>query len=112
MSKTLYRIVQEALTNIRKYAQATQVNIQLSTTKDDVNLVIEDDGQGFDPNQQSNTGFGLQGMRERVAAVGGTLRLETEPGDGCRIIIQSPLHNHANQTEGNSNGSLAYLQST
>lgn len=112
MRKTLYRIVQEALTNIRKYAQATQVNVQLSTTANDVNLVIEDDGQGFDPNQQSNTGFGLQGMRERVAASSGTLQLETEPGNGCRISIQVPLQKYAEQTEGSVDGASVYLQGT
>ncbi|MBW4491421.1 MAG: sensor histidine kinase [Trichocoleus desertorum ATA4-8-CV12] len=98
MSKTLHRIVQEALTNIRKHAQATQVNIQLSTTAIDVNLVIEDNGQGFDPNQQSN-GFGLQGMRERVAAISGTLQLETKPEGGCRIIVKLPLQNHPERHE-------------
>jgi signal transduction histidine kinase len=96
--KALHRIVQEALTNIRKYAQATQVNIRLSTTATDVNLVIEDNGQGFDPNQQSN-GFGLQGMRERVAAVGGVLQLETEPGSGCCIIVKIPLQHHSERNE-------------
>lgn len=101
MSKTLHRSVQEALTNIRKYAQATQVNIQLSTTATDMNLVIEDNGRGFDANQQSN-GFGLQGMRERVAALSGTLHLETEPGSGCRIIIKIPLQHHPERSERHS----------
>lgn len=111
MRKTLHRTVQEALTNIRKHAQATQVNIQLSTTANDVNLVIEDNGQGFDANQQSD-GFGLQGMRERVAAVSGTLQLETEPGSGCRIIVKLPLQHHPERTERNlSNAQSLTLES-
>ncbi|UBF26166.1 sensor histidine kinase [Kovacikia minuta CCNUW1] len=111
MRKTLYRIVQEALTNIRKYAQATQVNIQLSTTATDVNLVIEDNGQGFDASQQSN-GFGLQGMRERVAASSGTLQLETEPGRGCHIIVKIPFQHHSARTERNlSNAQSLTLES-
>ncbi|MFB2879423.1 sensor histidine kinase [Floridanema aerugineum] len=91
MSKTLYRIVQEALTNIRKHAQATQVNIKLSTTPDYVNLIVEDNGQGFNPELQHDAGFGLQGMRERVAARSGIWQLETEPGAGCRIIVKLPI---------------------
>lgn len=87
IAKTMYRIVQEALTNIFKYAQATEVNIHLKTTPSWIYLTIEDNGKGFDPQQQSS-GFGLQGMQERVAAVNGQFRLKTSPGKGCRIEVQ------------------------
>lgn len=103
MSKALHRIIQEALTNIRKHAQATQVSIQLSTTSEQVNLMIQDNGRGFDPELQSGDGFGLQGMRERVAALNGVLSLATEPGAGCRIIIKLPLHSYfERETKGDS----------
>jgi two-component system, sensor histidine kinase and response regulator len=97
VSKALYRIVQEALTNISKYAQATQVEIHLVTTDnarlDSSNLIkltIVDNGQGFN-DRQSATGFGLQGMQERVAALDGEFHLTTSPGAGCQIQIELPL---------------------
>jgi two-component system, sensor histidine kinase and response regulator len=89
-SKTLYRVVQEALTNTSKYAEATQVEIQLLTTDALVCLTFKDNGKGFDRNQE-NSGFGLQGMQERVAALNGDFRLTTKPGSGCQIEIEIPL---------------------
>ncbi len=88
--KTLYRIVQEALTNICKYAQATEVKIQVVATNDSVNLLVEDNGKGFSVNEK-RTGFGITGMQERVAALEGYFHLETEPGSGCRITVELPL---------------------
>ena len=90
VAKTLYRIVQEALTNISKHARATEVQIQLSTTKEWVYLTVEDNGKGFDLNQ-NRSGFGLQGIQERVAAVKGHFQLKTSPGNGCRIVVEIPL---------------------
>jgi two-component system, sensor histidine kinase and response regulator len=97
VSKALYRIVQEALTNISKYAQATQVQIHLVTADNDladgshfINLTIADNGQGFNC-QQSAAGFGLQGMQERVAALDGEFHLTTSPGAGCQIRVKLPL---------------------
>jgi two-component system, sensor histidine kinase and response regulator len=97
VSKALYRIVQEALTNISKYAQATQVQIRLVMADNDrldrsncIKLTITDDGQGFDC-QQSAAGFGLQGMQERVAALDGEFCLITSPGAGCQIQVELPL---------------------
>lgn len=87
--QALYRIVQEALTNICKYAQATAVQIQLTTQPEQVCLVIADNGQGFSKGARS-TGFGLQGMRERVAALHGEFYLETAPGSGCQITVKIP----------------------
>jgi two-component system, sensor histidine kinase and response regulator len=90
ISKTLYRIVQEALTNISKYAEATQVQIQLATTNDLIYMKIADNGRGFDRHQQA-PGFGLQGMQERVAALNGEFRLTTSPGAGCQIQVKLPV---------------------
>jgi two-component system, sensor histidine kinase and response regulator len=97
VSKALYRIVQEALTNISKYAQATQVQIDLGTTgdvlaegRDCICLTIADNGQGFN-GQQETTGFGLQGMQERVAALDGEFRLTASLGAGCQIQVELPL---------------------
>ncbi|NER90173.1 sensor histidine kinase [Moorena sp. SIO3A2] len=85
----VYRIVQEGLTNIFKYAKPTQVYIQIKTATD-LQLIIKDNGIGFSLNQNT-TGFGLQGMRERTQALGGTFKIETAPGAGCKIIAHFPL---------------------
>ncbi|MEH2242802.1 sensor histidine kinase [Nostoc sp.] len=87
----LYRIVQEALTNIYKYARATAVTVEIETTSEIVRLSVVDNGCGFDRGSSIGTGFGLQGMQERIAALGGTFTLETEPGKGCRIGVEVPL---------------------
>jgi len=86
----IYRILQESLTNIRKYAAATAVNIVVSQSTQDVQVMIEDNGQGFDLSQNA-TGFGLQGMRERTLALMGRLEIVTAPDKGCRIIATLPL---------------------
>lgn len=87
---TLYRIVQEALTNIRKHAAATEVNIQLQTIANTVQLTIRDNGRGFCL-QKASAGFGLQGMAERVAILKGTLNIKTAPMAGCQISVQLPI---------------------
>jgi signal transduction histidine kinase len=88
--KTIYRIVQEALTNISKHATATQVQIQLDNTADNVCLAIADNGRGFRLDQNT-LGFGLQSMQERAAAIGGCCNIESQPGAGCRITVKLPL---------------------
>jgi signal transduction histidine kinase len=85
----IFRITQEALTNIRKYAAATEVEISILFTPD-LFLMIRDDGKGFDPNQNM-TGFGLQGMRERAIALNGNFEIVAAIGSGCRIIAQFPI---------------------
>jgi signal transduction histidine kinase len=89
ISKALYRIVQEGLTNISKYAQATQVQIQLRTTGTQVSMAIADNGRGFDP-AQSTAGFGLRGMQERVNVLEGHFALTSAPGKGCQIQVKIP----------------------
>lgn len=85
----LYRITQEAMTNIAKHSQATQVNLNLSKTPTELELIIEDNGQGFDPTQNT-TGFGLQSMRERTEALDGLFYLTSQPGHGCRLHLNIP----------------------
>ncbi|KAF3885232.1 MULTISPECIES: sensor histidine kinase [Nostocales] len=92
VSITIYRILQEALTNISKHSAATQVTIQLQSQAGQLNLLVEDNGKGFNP-KQNTTGFGLQGMRERAAALGGTFYIFSEPGKGCRIQVVIPVIN-------------------
>ncbi len=100
---TLFRIVQEALTNIAKHAQATSVEVILERRSDHVLLVVEDDGVGFDagspPPGQS---FGLLGMQERAALVGATLQIESTAGKGTTVLLRmmtvppaAPVAEHA-----------------
>lgn len=90
IEKTIYRIVQEALTNIAKYAEATEVEIELNVTEAKVYLSVQDNGKGFKLNKNT-AGFGLKGMQERVNAVQGYLNLQASPGAGCRIVVEIPL---------------------
>lgn len=89
IAKTIYRLVQESLTNTFKYAKATEVRIELNTTSRELNLLIEDNGRGFNP-KQKHSGFGLKGMQERVATVNGRFQLTTAPNRGCRIEVKIP----------------------
>src|SRR5438132_1463788 len=98
---TLYRIVQEALTNAVKHAEAK--NLWIRAWKENLALCcsVRDDGVGFDPNQLQTSphrkGLGLIAMQERVSAIGGTLRIESRPGNGTELSIRLPLEgNHAN----------------
>ena len=88
---TIYRILQEALTNIAKHSKAETVSVKLRTFSDRLHLLIEDNGKGFDP-QQNITGFGLQGMRERVYALEGKLQISSSLDRGCSIAIDIPYH--------------------
>jgi signal transduction histidine kinase len=85
----LYRIVQEAMTNIAKHSHATQVQIHLAEQDTELELKVEDNGQGFDP-AANTTGFGLQSMRERTEALGGTFEILSQPAQGCRIHLTLP----------------------
>ena len=87
----LYRIVQEALTNIVKHAQASRVSIVITQKPGAVGAVIEDDGRGFDPDQSVDGGIGLIGMRERVALLDGSMTIEAAPGKGTTLVIEVPV---------------------
>lgn len=87
----LYRIVQEALTNVVKHAQAQSVSVVVSRTPDAAVAVVEDDGVGFDPKSTRPDGFGVEGMRERVALLDGRLRVESRAGGGTTIAAEVPL---------------------
>jgi signal transduction histidine kinase len=90
VATALYRIVQEGLTNVAKHARARKVSVLVTRKNGRVALVIEDDGVGFDPESPAE-GFGIQGMRERVDLLGGSLRLETRQGAGTTLAVEVPL---------------------
>jgi signal transduction histidine kinase len=86
----LYRIVQEALTNIVKHADASRVSILLTGKDGRVTAVIEDDGSGFDASATGDSGLGLVGMRERVSPVGGRLHIESAGDMGTTLVAEVP----------------------
>jgi signal transduction histidine kinase len=94
---TLLRAIQEGLANVQQHAEAQEVNITLSYMADQVALDIQDDGQGFDPQNpsgsgdQGNGGFGLRVMQQRVEQVGGVVIVESLPGQGTTLVIQIPI---------------------
>jgi signal transduction histidine kinase len=92
----LYRIVQELLRNVVKHAEARSVTIRLAQDASHTRLEVRDDGRGFRCSQPrsgatENSGFGLFSIRERLGKLGGTMQVETAPGEGARVIIQIPL---------------------
>jgi signal transduction histidine kinase len=90
VATAIYRIIQEALTNISKYAHANQVIIDIQTSPTAISLKVLDNGQGFIPVNNSS-GFGLQGMRERVLSLQGKFELSSAPHQGCQITAIIPF---------------------
>jgi signal transduction histidine kinase len=88
----IYRIVQESLTNISRYAKAKEVKILVNFSSPDVEVSITDDGCGFDPGEVLlKKTFGLLGMRERALTLGGDLMILSRPGRGTTIAVKVPL---------------------
>ncbi|MBI1800768.1 MAG: GAF domain-containing protein [Chloroflexi bacterium] len=97
----LLRVVQEALSNVRKHAHARGAQVTLSSVSGSIRITVHDDGQGFDTARIEESAlphFGLQSMRERVESIGGTLRLESAHGQGTTVTIQAPLVPGESQT--------------
>ncbi len=95
VGSAVYRIAQEALTNVAKHAGATQVSVILEQPEHQVRLIVEDDGRGFDPAETNTRSrlerrLGLSGMRERAALVGGTVTVESSPGAGTSLFVRLP----------------------
>lgn len=95
---TLFRTAQEALANVRKHARASRVALTLYYMGDCVALDARDDGVGFDPlrmatgeENRTSGGFGLKGMRERVEQAGGSLFVESAPGEGSTLAVELPM---------------------
>jgi two-component system sensor histidine kinase DegS len=91
---TAFRIVQEALTNVAKHASASQCVVSLERLDGSLLVIVEDNGVGLDLGKRTfsraDQGLGLIGMRERVARFQGSLRLESTPGRGTRLIVEIP----------------------
>jgi two-component system NarL family sensor kinase len=87
----LFRIAQEAFANITRHAEAKTALVHLSILPGEVSLVVEDDGKGFLPDQIPEGRFGLIGLTERANLLGGSLHLESCPGEGAKIVVTVPL---------------------
>lgn len=92
LEPTVFRLVQESLNNAAKHAEATRVWVALQRVEGNatLSLLVRDDGCGFDSDEITNSGLGLNQMRERVTAVGGTLQVDSKPGEGTIVIAQLP----------------------
>jgi len=89
----LYRIVQELISNILKHSQAKEANIQLTKGDESVNLIVEDDGIGFDLKAvNKKTGIGLSNLKARVAKLNGNFHIDSGRGAGTTISIDIPIH--------------------
>jgi len=92
LESTAYRLVQEAMTNITRHAQASEVRVRVRRLEDKVHVTVVDDGRGFDPDDvKIGRSRGLVGMRERVELLGGTLVLESAPGQGAAVRAVLPV---------------------
>jgi signal transduction histidine kinase len=91
----IYRAAQEALNNVSRHARASRASIEVLSTEREVLCRIQDDGCGFNPERVlargAGSGLGLNGLRERVAGVGGTLEISSQPGRGTELVIRIPL---------------------
>lgn len=89
---TVYRVVQESLTNVLRHARARSVRVVLRAEADQLHLSVQDDGQGMDVAARAGRGLGLLGAAERAAAAGGELQVHSTPGAGVRLVLLLPLN--------------------
>jgi len=94
VESTIYRVVQEAMTNAVKHAGADHIRVSVGEDDTCVEITVGDDGRGFDPAQRGS-GFGLVGMRERLAIVRGSLEIDTAQDAGTTVSARVPVHQAA-----------------
>ncbi len=104
LETALYRIIQEALTNVAKHANADDVHIHLSFTDLAITVTITDNGIGFDPHDVlasdiQKRGYGIIGIRERVSSFGGRIDIRSRRGEGTRITAEIPLKDSEGEDE-------------
>ena len=91
VATAVYRVVQEALTNVVRHAGASTASVAVAVASGRLRAVVEDDGTGFDPDRPADLHLGLQGMKERAELVGGTVRVLSEPGSRTTVVLDVPL---------------------
>ncbi|MBS4178262.1 sensor histidine kinase [Lederbergia citrea] len=87
----LFRLIQEAVQNALKHAQASEIKVKMEILKDYVTVIVKDDGVGFNPEERKQGSFGLIGMQERIVILEGSISFESKPGLGTAVKIQIPL---------------------
>jgi two-component system, NarL family, sensor histidine kinase DegS len=94
MEMAIFRVIQEALDNVREHARATQAQVELEFTPDRFTVTIADNGTGFDPSQPvaPNRRLGLVAMRDRAELLDGNLQVFSEPAHGVRVVLAAPTH--------------------
>jgi|688.fasta_scaffold46925_2 PAS domain S-box-containing protein len=102
---TVYRVVQESLTNVRKYAGTDRATLAIQRFPAAIHLEVCDAGAGFDLDKARRRGFGLVGMTERVRLAGGTIEIETRPNAGCRVAARLPIPDEAEPSAAGSDAS-------
>jgi signal transduction histidine kinase len=90
METSIYRIIQESLTNIARHAQASTASVMVDRRRSSVRLIVEDNGVGLDLKTVSGKSLGLQGIRERAALFNGRLTIESQPGQGTSLFVELP----------------------
>jgi signal transduction histidine kinase len=101
--QSLYRVAQESMTNVMRHASAHKLHVRLCASPTELQLMVADDGSGFVMQETNGAGFGLRGLQERIAAMGGVLRVESAPEAGTSVRCTLPSGQAAQRT-GQSNG--------
>ena len=91
VATVVYRVVQEALTNVARHAEASTASVAVTVASGRLRAVVEDDGLGFDPERPVDGHLGLQGMKERAELIGGTVRVFSSPGSRTTVVLDVPL---------------------
>jgi len=91
VEQALFRVTQEALSNVTRHSEAVKVELQLHREDSEVVLIISDNGKGFALSAAEDHGMGLNSMRERVQSLGGNLIVESEPGQGTRLTARCQI---------------------
>jgi signal transduction histidine kinase len=107
LENTVYRIVQEAVTNIRRHSRADRAEVRLNLLSDRFQIVVQDWGVGFDPARVEGQRFGLKGIRERARLLGGRAQVDSGPGKGTRIVVDLPLVDLSRETSVKKDRSLS-----
>jgi signal transduction histidine kinase len=107
----VYRIIQEALTNVARHAKAEHASVLLEQTGHHIRAIVDDNGSGFDVSQaRADRKLGLFGMEERAALIGGSLRIESEPGEGTTILVHIPLSDMSAPTTQPKGGGVSVVE--
>ncbi|MGX1902536.1 sensor histidine kinase [Thermolongibacillus altinsuensis] len=88
----IFRLIQEAVQNALKHAEATEIQVKIETKRQNLFVVVKDNGKGFDPNEKKEKAFGLIGMRERIDLLEGQMTIYSQKGIGTIVSMQIPLH--------------------